>query len=173
MQRHTGPLNLASKGEASIHFLSKVMAIISSIVLAFMMLLTVADVIGRYFFNFPINGAWELIGLLLVCAGTWGLAYCQVEKAHISVTVLLDLFPPGIQAVIRSFAYLTGLTGFGLICWRAILLTQKYTSGEGYVTDTLQIPYYPFTIMMAIGAGMLALILLIDLIHTLREVGRK
>ena len=149
------------------------MAVIAAFVLGIMMLLTVADVSGRYFFNSPINGAWEMIGLLLVCGGTWGLAYCQMEKAHISVNVLLLLFPSRLQALVRSLAYLLGLAGFTLICWRALLLTTKYMTERGHITDTLRIPYYPFTIMMAIGTGVLALILLIDLVNSLAEVVRK
>ena len=166
-------LKLASGAETLVSLASKVMAIIAAFVLLAMTLLTFADVSGRYFFNNPIDGAWEIIGLLLVCGGTWGLAYCQMEKGHISVTVLLDLFSPRVQAIIRSVAYLIGLTGFSLICWRALLLTNRYLSVHGYVTDTLHIPLYPFMLMMAIGAGMLALILFIDLLRSIAEVARK
>ena len=114
-----------------------------------------------------------MIGLLLVCAGTWGLAYCQMEKGHINVTVLLDRFPLRVQAIVHSVAYLVGLVGFSLICWRTLLLTKRYISEKGHITDTLHIPYYPFTLMMAIGAGMLALILFVDLVRSVREVALR
>ena len=173
MRRRNHLLKMASRAEGLVSFISKGMAIIAAIGLGAMMLLTVADVSGRYFFNHPINGAWEMIGLLLVCAGTWGLAYCQMEKGHISVTVLLERFPPRVQAIALSVAYLIGLAGFSLICWRTLLLTNRYISQKGHITDTLHIPYYPFTLMMAIGAGMLALILLVDLVRSVTEAARR
>lgn len=166
-------LKLASRAEALVSLASKAMAIIAAFVLLAMTLLTFADVSGRYFFNNPIDGAWEIIGLLLVCGGTWGLAYCQMEKGHISVTVLLQRFSSRVQAIVRSLAYLTGLVGFSLMCWRALLLTNKYLLTKGYVTDTLHIPLYPFMLTMAIGAGMLVLVLFIDLVHSLAEVAGK
>lgn len=165
---------VATRTEAGLYSVSKVTAIIAAIVLATMMLLTVADVCGRYFFNKPITGTWELVGLLLVCAGTWGLAYCQVQKGHISVTVLLLRFPLRVQAIIRSVAYLFGLVGFSVICWRTLLLTKRFVSLSGsLITDTLKMPIYPFMIIMIISTGILALILIADLVHSLTEAVRK
>ena len=164
---------IASGTETSLRMVSRFMAFVAAFVLLSMMLLTVADVSGRYFFSRPIDGTWEIIGLLLVCAGTWGLAFCQMGKAHISVTVLLDLFTPRVQAGIRCLAYLIGFTAFSLMCWQAMLLAHKYFFTRGYITDTLHIPLYPFMLIMVVGTGMLALILLIDLLHALREMVNK
>ena len=173
MQKSNGLFGFVSKLQSTVMQTSKIMAIIAAIVLGVMMLLTVADVTGRYFFNYPINGSWEMIGFLLVCAGTWGLAFCQKQKAHIRVTVLSDLFPFRGRAIIDSIAYLFGSAAFAVICWRSVLLTIKYVVEKGHVTDTLQFPYYPFTIIMAIGTGLLAIMLLIHLIHSLVEIVRK
>ena len=165
---------LPSRTETGLQKVSKVAAVIAAIVLAAMMLLTVGDVVGRYFFNNPIKGTWEVIGLLLVCAGTWGLGYCQMQKGHISITVLIQRFSRRIQAVIRSLTYLIGLVGFSLLCWRMFLMTVRYlTTMKGYVTDTLEIPYPPFMLMLTIAAGIMALMLIVDLIRSLAEVVRK
>jgi TRAP-type C4-dicarboxylate transport system permease small subunit len=165
---------LPSRTEAGLQGLSRVAAIIAAIVLAVMMLLTVADVCGRYFFNSPVKGTWEVVGLLLVCAGTWGLGYCQAQKSHISVTVLIERFSLRVQTIIRSVAYLVGLAGFSLICWRMFVMAKKYFFlPRGNVTDTLEIPYFPFMLALSIGAGIMALILIVDLVHSLTEVARK
>lgn len=166
---------LPLKIEAVLQSLSKVMAIIAAVVLAGMMLLTVGDVVGRYFFSSPIKGTWELVGLLLVVAGTWGLGYCQVKKAHISVTVLLDRFPPRVRAIFNLAASIVGVAGFSLICWRMFLQAQKYfLMPRGNTTDTLNIQYSPFMLALSIGAGLMALMLIVDLIRTfMTEVARK
>ena len=150
-----------------IYALSRKMAVIAALCLAVMMLLTVTDVAGRYFFKTPINGAWELISLLLVCAGTWGLAYCQAENAHISVNILLQKFSPRLRTVILSLAYLIGLTAFSGLTWRGIQLAYKFFNESGHTTDMLHIPIFPFVLVMAFGTGVMALVLLIDLIQTI------
>jgi energy-coupling factor transporter transmembrane protein EcfT len=71
MQWRNSFAKLPVRIEAGLQGVSRVMAIIAAIILAIMMLLTVADVIGRYFFSSPIKGTWEVVGLLLVFAGTY------------------------------------------------------------------------------------------------------
>jgi TRAP-type C4-dicarboxylate transport system permease small subunit len=166
--------HVSRRVESGFYATSRVAAIIASIALAVMMLLTVADVIGRYFFSKPIRGTWELVGLLLVCAGTWGWAYCQKERMHVRINVLTDVFSKKVQLILRIVAYLLGIVGFSFICWRMGVRALKYffMPSTG-LTATLEIPYYPFMMALMIGAGLMALMLLIDLIQALAEVTKK
>lgn len=163
----------ACRLKSGLYMISKAMAAVAAFVLAIMMFLTVMDVIGRYFLSRPVPGAWETIGLLLICAGTWGLGYCQEEKSHIKVTIILEKFPLKVQFCVRGLAYLIGAVGFSLICWRTFLLGVKYFVEKGHVTDILEIPYYPFVLMLSISCGLLALTLIKDLFITLIEVVRQ
>lgn len=173
MQKGGNINKLFSVIEAVAFRVSKIMALIAAGFLSLMMLLTVIDVFGRYFFNSPLNGAWEMIGLSLVCAGTWALAYCQSEKGHVNVTVLLYRFSPRMEAVVLCVGYLLGLVVFSIISWGALTRAHKYYLEKGHYTDILHIPYFPFLLIMAIGIGMLALLLLLDLIHAIGKVVRK
>ncbi|MFH1647840.1 MAG: TRAP transporter small permease [Chloroflexota bacterium] len=167
-------VKLPQRTETGLVWVARMAAIVAAMVLAAMMLLTVGDVIGRYFFNSPIKGTWELVGLLLIAAGTWGLAYCQLQRGHISISIILQRFSRRVQAGINSLTYLIGLTAFSIICWRMFLLAHKYfTMPRGNVTDTLELPYAPFMLALSIGAGLMALILVIDLVKSLAEVLRK
>jgi TRAP-type transport system small permease protein len=163
---------VSMKTRAGIENFSKIMAIIASLVLGAMMLLTLGDVAGRYFFNRPIRGTWELVGLLLVFAGTWGLAYCQIKRAHIRVDILLVKFPRRIREFVNFISYLVGAVGFGMISWQVFLMAQNYYIHD-YVTDTLGIPIFPFMIGLTIGAGLIALVLLVDFSRSLAEVIKK
>ena len=167
-------LKVPVKTAAGLQWISKVMGVIAAFVLAAMMLLTVADVVGRYFFSRPIKGTWELVGLLLICGGTWGLAYCQAEKAHISISIMKDLFSSRVQAVMSTVACFIGLGGFFLISRQTYLLAKKYfLMTRGNVTDTLGLPYAPFVLALSIGAGMVTLMLLVDMVRYIAEVIRK
>ncbi len=165
---------LASQVERGLGFVSRVMAIIAACVLAIMVLLTAVDVGGRYFFNRPIPGSWELIGLLLVCAGTFGFAYCQINKRHIRVTFLFERLPLKLQAVSDILAYVIGLVAFSLICWQSAIMTKRYIllGPEGTSFD-LDILLWPFWLTLVIGTGMLAIILLLDLLHSIIKVVRR
>ena len=156
----------------AINRLSKIMALVAALCLAAMMLLTVADVAGRYFFKLPVTGAWEIISLLLVCSATWGLAYCQVEKGHISVNVLLQNFSPRLKSFVLCIAYLAGLIGFSALTFRAVQLAIRYMYEKGHTTDILHVPYFPFLLAMAVGTGVTALVLLVDLIKVGKEIGK-
>jgi TRAP-type C4-dicarboxylate transport system permease small subunit len=150
----------------------KIMAIIASCFLGGMALLTLADVVGRYFFNRPILGTWELVGMMLVFAGTWGFAYAQVMKAHIRVDIVLNKFPPRIQAFMNVISYLLGAAGFALITWQVFFMAKNYFVHD-YVTDTLGQPIFPYMIGLCIGAGLITLVLLLDLIESVAEVLKK
>ncbi|MBW1791692.1 MAG: TRAP transporter large permease subunit [Deltaproteobacteria bacterium] len=170
MQGRYNPPKPTSRVQGGLYSVSHVMAVIAAVVLGIMMLLTTSDVVGRYFFNYPIKGTYELIGLMLICAATWGLAYCQIYRGHIRITVLFDRFSPRLQAGLDTLAYLMGLGAFSLICWRMLAMAKEYILlGDTGTTETLGIPYFPFMLMLAIGVGMLCLILVMDLFQSFRK----
>lgn len=61
-------------------------SIVGAVVLFIMMLLTVGDVAGRYFFKRPIQGTHEITGLLLVCVAACALAYSQIKRGTSGLT---------------------------------------------------------------------------------------
>jgi TRAP-type C4-dicarboxylate transport system permease small subunit len=165
---------VTSRTESGLWSTNRVMVYIAAAALFAMMMITIADIIGRYVFNNPIKGTWELVGFLLVGASALALGYCQIRKGHIRVDFLLKRFPEKMQAVLTILAHFLGLVAFSALCWQVILYMQYYLSVKtGNATDTLHIPFYPFVLVLAIGAGMLALVLLFDLVHSIIEVKHK
>ena len=160
--------------ESGAYIATRVASIVAEVALCAIVLLTVADVIGRYFFNNPITGTYELVGLLLVCAGTWGWGYCQLKKKHISVSIITDHLHSGAKAILLIFGYFIGLVGFSLLCWQLFLLAWRYVfMARGGLTLTLGIPFCPFMFMLTIAAGLIALTLLIDLVKSVAKVVQK
>lgn len=168
------PVKVAQKIEAGARSANRLAAYVAQVALVAMMLLTVADVCGRYFLNRPIVGTFEIVGFLLVCAGTWGWGYCQMEKRHISISFITERFPRKAQDILSILGYLIGLVGFSVICWRVFLMAEGYISmSQGGTTITLGIPFYPFLFVLSIGAGLVALVLLIDFIRSILKVVLK
>jgi TRAP-type C4-dicarboxylate transport system permease small subunit len=153
---------------------NRIMVYIAAIGLFGMMAITVIDVVGRYVFNKPLMGAYELVGYLMAIAGPWAIGYSQIQKGHIRVDFILKRLPARVQAGISSLAYLIGAFVFSVLCWRMVVLAQYYLGlKHGNLTDTMRIPIAPFVIIVAIGLGMLALVLLFDLVRSAAEVKKK
>jgi TRAP-type C4-dicarboxylate transport system permease small subunit len=147
------------------------MAVIAAAVLGIMMINTVGDVCGRYFFLHPIEGTFELVGIMLVIAGSLSLAYCQLNKAHIRITVISDILPTRGQAIVLLVSYIIAAFVSGMICWQGALRAWEYIFKEiGGTTVTLGMVFWPFMLLLAIGFGWLCLIFLLDIYLTSREV---
>ncbi len=139
-------------------------------VAAAMMLVTTANVVLRYAANLPIKGADEIIGLLLVCLTATGIGYCQLDKGHVRVSMLLDRLPARGQAIIDSLAYFIGLAGVAMIGWYLFSRGLKYVFlTRGNITEVLGVYYYPFIFILFLGFLLLALILLINLVQSLEK----
>ena len=71
------------------------MLYISSLSTFVLMLLTTADAGGRYLFNRPITGAYEITtNYLMIAAVFMALTFGYREGAYIRVTFLADRLPP-------------------------------------------------------------------------------
>jgi TRAP-type C4-dicarboxylate transport system permease small subunit len=145
------------------------MSVMGALIIGIMMLLDVADVTGRYFFLKPLTGAMDIIAILLVWAGSWGMAYAEATHTVIEVGILVDRLSPRVQAIISSFAYLISLVFFLVISWQLIVKGAKEAVKESgsWVSVTLGIPFSPFLIIFGIGVGMLSITFVIRLIHSI------
>jgi len=147
------------------------MSVIAAIVIGIMMLIDVADVSGRYFFLKPLPGATDMIPLLLVCAGSLGLAHAEVCGSHIAVDFIINRLSRRIQATAKSLGYFIALVAFFLISWQLFLKAAVEASkkeGElGWASEVIGIPFSPFLVIFGIGVGMLCIALLLRLLHSI------
>ena len=150
---------------------SGVMAGVGAATLGVMMLLSVADVIGRKFFMHPIQGTAELVGMLLVIAASWGLGYCALIKAHIRITIFIERFSRRGQLIVDIFAYIVGIAASGIIIWQSSIRMYTYIFKQlGGTTPIIGMPIWPFMLVMVIGFVWLIVILIIYLISSIKEV---
>ena len=136
--------------------LSRSIAIVASVTLFLMMLISVVDVAGRNIFGAPLPGGSELIELAMVI--TVFLLYPRVayRGLHISVDILDPLtndFVKRIQAVV---AEILGAAVFGAIAYRLWLLGDR-TAGYGDITASLEVPMSIIYWFMAFLSGVTAM----------------
>ena len=77
--------------DKGIRSLNVLLAYAGSYVLFGMMLLTIFDVIGRYVFNSPITGAFEITEAMMVTMVFFFIGYAQAKKSHVAVDLVVLL----------------------------------------------------------------------------------
>jgi len=144
---------------------------IGVVLLMGMMLLIVVDVFLRRVFNQPIMGTFEIVQLILVILVYSGLAYTAVQKVHISIDFVAARFSERTRAFIDSLTLLLGLGFFTLVTWRNILKARIMLL-ENETSFLLSIPTFPFYYILALGCGVLCLVLLVQLIEAIAKACR-
>lgn len=132
-----------------------------------MMLLSCADVALRLF-GVPIPGTYEMVGFLGTVIISFALAYTSIQRGHVAVELIFEKLPPRAQCFVEAAGNLIGTALFVIMAWQCLAYaTDLRHSGE--VSLTLQMPIHPFVYGIALGSGILALVLLVDFIRSLRR----
>jgi|WetSurMetagenome_2_1015567.scaffolds.fasta_scaffold638796_1 TRAP-type C4-dicarboxylate transport system permease small subunit len=154
--------------------ISKTMSAVGAVVFLAMMLITVTDVVGRSAFLHPLEGASELVGLLLVIGATWGMGYCQLNKMHIRINIFTEKMSQRNQKIFWIMTYLVSSLAAGGVAWQGIIKTAHYiTATRGQITNVLEFPYWPFWLLMTIGFAWVCFIFLIELGRSFKGVFKK
>ena len=143
-----------------------ILGVAASAILLAMMLLTVVDVVGRYFLNRPVRGAFEITELMLVVLIFAGLPLVSYRDDH-AVMDFIDrlLGPAGQRALWRAVQVACAAFMF-LLAWTLWIKANRIWAYRD-ATDVLRIVYGPFVYFMAV---MLALA---GIIHLYRAAGRR
>jgi TRAP-type C4-dicarboxylate transport system permease small subunit len=138
---------------ASQHFeagpwLDRVLGAAAAILLFGLMALTTADVIGRYIFNWPLRGAFELTELLLLTLIFAGLPLASRADEHVTLDFIdMLLGANGRLRLRRLIDFVCGIIILGL-AWRVWIKAGKI-GGYGDTTDVLRVRVGPFVYFMA------------------------
>jgi TRAP-type C4-dicarboxylate transport system permease small subunit len=133
---------------------------------AFIMLLTVADVIGRLF-GHPIPGTYEVVGFVGAVIISFALPYTSVHNGHIYVDILMMKMPWLVRVVVNAVNDIVAMALFGVISWQCVHYANSMRA-TGEVSLTLQLPVYPFIYGVAFGCGMLSVVLFVDFVRQFR-----
>ncbi|WP_300463928.1 TRAP transporter small permease [Desulfobacula sp.] len=143
-------------------FLNKLLTLTGGALLLGMILLTCANIFIRQMY-IPIRGTFELMGYAGAVVAAFALGYTQLTNGHISVDVLVNIYPKPLKRIISIINHIVCCTFFLIASWQIVqkALTLK---NANEVSETLRIIYYPFTLAVALGCLILALALFTDLL---------
>jgi TRAP-type C4-dicarboxylate transport system permease small subunit len=154
----------ARRGEQIVARVSKLFHYAGGMILGLLILFITADVIGRYVFNSPITGDFELVILAAGLIASFSLAYTLVLDGHIRVDIVSSHFPSGLRKALDIVAYVFGLIFWTVATWRSFVYAMTLRKSN-LVSGMLPIPIYPFVFIVALGCAMLCLVFFFRLVN--------
>ena len=152
-------MNSNRSGSRVLTWIVTTLELVSSLVLVAMMVLTLVDVIGRYFFGEPIFGATEIISMMLAIVIFSGLGIANARDDHISVELIDQhirrLSPRVYDAAIKLLSVIV----MGIIAY--VLFSQALENHhQNARTVVLEMPLS----IVTMSIGLLSVISLVSLI---------
>ena len=143
-----------------------VLGIAASVILMAMMLLTFVDVVGRYVFNRPLRGGFELTELALLVLIFAGLPLVSRADEHVTMDFIDRLLGLRWRARLERAVHALCVAIFLFGAWLVWLKADRIWEYRD-ATDVLRIVYGPFVYFMA------AMIALTGLIHLYKALARR
>lgn len=140
---------------------------VAAVLIVATMLMTVANILGRWLFDVPVPGTVELTQLALVGIVFLGFAYAQLEGDHITVDLLHMRLPRLGRLVVDAIAGLVTIGVLGLLAWQ-LLDYRAVLEASGRTTGTLRVPLHLIAWIAVLGAATFLVATLTTLSHQLR-----
>jgi TRAP-type transport system small permease protein len=144
-------------------WLDRALGAAAAILLFGMMLLTAADVVSRYMFNWPLRGAFEVTELGLLTLIFAGLPLVSRADQHVTMDFIDKLLGERGQRLVRRLADMFCGAVILALAWQTWLKAGKI-GAYGDTTDVLKIPVAPFVYFMAI------MVAVTGIVHVLKAV---
>lgn len=136
--------------------ISRVESVLLASGVLLMALNTVANVVGRFVFQYSLFFSEELNRILIILITFAGISYAARQGRHIRMSAIYDALPsPARKGFMVLIAALTALTMFGLCYFSIGYIIKVATSGR--VLPSLQIPVYWIFLWVPVGFFMTGL----------------
>jgi TRAP-type transport system small permease protein len=151
--------------------ISKGLCWLSLASLSVMIILTSCDVVMRYFGR-PIKGTFDIVGLCSVFVIALPIAYTQLAHGHIAIDFIIEKFPKKIRSMFDVTNYVLNFLIYAILAWQSILYGKKLWN-LGRVSESVQIPLFPFPFVLALGGGLMCAVLLYQMYILLFKAEKK
>ncbi len=152
------------------------MSILAGVIFALLVVLIIADTVGRNVFSAPVPGAVALGTTALVCIVFFALPYGQREDQHVALDLFTNLFSTRVSAILKALGLTIVLVGLGIVTYGAInLAVASFNSGETLL-GIVAIPTWPARAFIAVGLFVLCMEIIRTIVLELklaRSAGRQ
>jgi TRAP-type transport system small permease protein len=150
-------------------FFSTVAARVGMVAIFLLLVMTVGDVLGRYIFNHPIPGTFELTKIFFAISVFFSFSVSQYNGENLGITLLYDKFPLLVRGILDLFSSVVSIAMFTI----AFLGMLKYASRmevANTVTSVLRLPMHPWIYVASVGLIFLVATLIWDFAKSIKEI---
>ncbi|HUL21614.1 MAG TPA: TRAP transporter small permease [Thermodesulfobacteriota bacterium] len=142
----------------------KIMLYVSAMSTFVLMLLTTADAGGRYLFNRPITGAYEITTNYLMIAGVFmAMSFGYREGAYIRVTFLVDRLPDKVKLVVNHIVQVISML-YGVLLIIGTSQQALRVIGDRTTLSSLDfVPLGPAYLIVPVGLFFMSVAMLLDI----------
>jgi TRAP-type C4-dicarboxylate transport system permease small subunit len=155
-----------------VHLINRALRYVCMSLLFFMMVLGTCDVMGRYLFNKPILGTFEIFEILLPAIVLLGLGFTQEKNAHVRVEILISRLSFRRQTILNFVTNGLALFISVLILWRGWVLATGYWR-MGRTIPTIEVPMFLPQLLVPLGALMLILMLIVQMVQYILQLTER
>lgn len=132
-------------------------SILLGVALIVAVFINVANVIGRYGFNHPIEGADEVEVYLMIGLAFLGALVAHIRRRHLRMDVLARRFPAPVARAANLFEALVAVAVCGLMTWVSFNYTNRIWR-LGSHSENAHIPMWIPHSMLAIAFALMTLV---------------
>lgn len=156
--------------------MSRVIALISRrscelallLILPPIVILVLIDVVGRFFFNKPLAGCHDWVGLILAVVVALSLSHCWVTGGHVRMELVTSRLTPRGKAIAMAASALLGCFYLGAMAWQS-WLDAVYAFKYGEITCEYYLITWPCRVLVSIGISIFLFQVFASLIASLRQ----
>jgi len=125
--------------------------LLGTLVILFLMFFVTLEVVGRYFFNHPVQGHYEIVVLLMAPVVFLGMAYTEQIGGHITMDLVISRVPRGpLRYGLEILMLHLSLAVIGLFVFQGFKY-MLFTYEIGLCTDLMSYKYWPMQLIVVIG----------------------
>jgi TRAP-type mannitol/chloroaromatic compound transport system permease small subunit len=150
----------------------KVVHVVGDVIMAFVavailvsMVVSTADVVGGNLFNAPLPGAFEGAANLMPVIVFVSLAYIQRRREHVRVEFFYLKGSPRTRALLDIFNAVVVIVFFAFLAWAAWRAFDLSLAMNERSPGIVRFPIYPIKFVVVLGAVMMVLQMLVDLVE--------
>ena len=132
-----------------LNFISDLLRSAGALALTLMMLITVVDVVGR-FFKHPIFGSVEIVGFLAVAVAAAAMPHTYKVGGHVGVEIITRLLPRKIRLLLDLFTRTLTLILFAVVAWQMFIYAEDMQQA-GEVSMNLEFPLHYIVLVLAVS----------------------
>lgn len=152
--------------------LDRIEEIVAAVCLSVMTILAFANVVARYVFSASFSFSEEITTYLFVLLSLLGTAIAARRRAHLGLTILVDVVSPKVRRILHIIGYLFAVAFTGAIFYYGILMVISQRQ-LGQITANMQWPEWIFGSFVPIGALLATIRFAQVLVEEIRGTGEK